>query len=113
MLPRAGSVDLNQKPTRWIWAHAAFAALPEDMAVRTELHAIDTLTLSDAEFLTGDANSLELVPPFGVPSWVSCNLPIRRPLMRTPMCRAVEAISGRISAAAQLELIHRGQARRR
>lgn len=27
-----------------------------DMAVRIELHAINTMTLSDAEFLTGDAN---------------------------------------------------------
>jgi predicted dienelactone hydrolase len=26
------------------------------MAVRTELHAINTMTLSDAQFLTGDAN---------------------------------------------------------
>ena len=27
-----------------------------DMAVRIELHAINTMTLSDAQFLTGDAN---------------------------------------------------------
>jgi len=27
-----------------------------DMAARTELHAINTMTLSDAQFLTGDAN---------------------------------------------------------
>ena len=38
-------------------ASAAFAAPPNDMAARTELHAIDTLTLSDAEFLTGNANA--------------------------------------------------------
>src|SRR5262245_23116780 len=35
---------------------AAFAAPAKDMAARTELHAIDTLTLSDAQFLSGDAN---------------------------------------------------------
>src|SRR3974390_572675 len=29
---------------------------PHDMAARTELHAIETLTLSDQQFLTGDAN---------------------------------------------------------
>jgi len=29
---------------------------PQDLAARTELHAIDTLTLSDAQFLSGDAN---------------------------------------------------------
>jgi dienelactone hydrolase len=38
-------------------ASAAFAAPANDMAVRTELHAIDTLTLSDAQFLSGDANA--------------------------------------------------------
>jgi|SRR6516162_1622599 predicted dienelactone hydrolase len=38
-------------------ASVAFAAPPNDMAARTELHAIDTLTLSDAQFLTGDANA--------------------------------------------------------
>jgi dienelactone hydrolase len=37
-------------------ASAAFAAPPDDMATRTELHAINTLTLSDAQFLTGDGN---------------------------------------------------------
>ncbi|MCX7310558.1 MAG: dienelactone hydrolase family protein [Alphaproteobacteria bacterium] len=29
---------------------------PKDMAARTELHAIQTLTLTDKQFLTGDAN---------------------------------------------------------
>jgi hypothetical protein len=29
--------------------------IPYDMAARTELPSIDTLTLSDAQFLTGDA----------------------------------------------------------
>jgi dienelactone hydrolase len=38
-------------------ASAAFAAPTNDMAARTELHAIDTLTLSDAQFLGGDANA--------------------------------------------------------
>src|SRR5262249_57557743 len=38
-------------------ASAALAAPTSDMAARTELHAIDTLTLSDAQFLTGDANA--------------------------------------------------------
>ena len=28
----------------------------QDMAARTELHSIDTLTLSDTQFLRGDAN---------------------------------------------------------
>jgi dienelactone hydrolase len=37
-------------------ASAAFAAPPDDMPTRTELHAINTLTLSDAQFLTGDGN---------------------------------------------------------
>src|SRR5262249_37852246 len=36
---------------------AAFAAPRNDMAARTELHTIDTLTLSDAQFLIGDANA--------------------------------------------------------
>jgi dienelactone hydrolase len=35
---------------------AAFAAPANDMAARTELHAIDTLTLSDGQFLSGDVN---------------------------------------------------------
>ena len=30
--------------------------VPRDMAARTELHSIDTLTLSDAQFLSGDPN---------------------------------------------------------
>jgi dienelactone hydrolase len=38
-------------------ASAALAAPPNDLAARTELHAIDTLTLSDAQFLSGDANA--------------------------------------------------------
>ena len=38
-------------------ASVAFAAPTNDMAARTELHAIETLTLSDAQFLTGDANA--------------------------------------------------------
>src|ERR1700694_5080495 len=29
---------------------------PQNMAARTELHSVDTLTLSDAQFLSGDAN---------------------------------------------------------
>jgi len=37
-------------------ASAAFAGT-SDMAARTELHPIDTLTLSDAQFLSGDANA--------------------------------------------------------
>lgn len=38
-------------------ASAAFAGPPNDMVARTELHAIDTLTLSDAQFLKGDASA--------------------------------------------------------
>jgi dienelactone hydrolase len=36
---------------------AASAAPANDMAARTELHAIDTLTLSDAQFLSGEVNA--------------------------------------------------------
>ena len=39
---------------------AALVAVAEpvshDLAARVELHAINTMTLSDAQFLTGDAN---------------------------------------------------------
>jgi dienelactone hydrolase len=38
-------------------ASAALAAPTNDIAARTELHAIDTLTLSDTQFLTDDANA--------------------------------------------------------
>ena len=38
-------------------ASASFAAPVNDMPARTELHAINTLTLSDAQFLSGDANA--------------------------------------------------------
>jgi dienelactone hydrolase len=44
-----------------VMTSAAFAALANDMAARTELHAIDTLTLSDAQFLSGDANARKTV----------------------------------------------------
>jgi dienelactone hydrolase len=40
-----------------LMASSAFAAPTSDMAARTELQAIDTLTLSDAQFLSGDANA--------------------------------------------------------
>ena len=36
---------------------AAFAGPTNDIAARTELHTIDTLTLSDTQFLNGDANA--------------------------------------------------------
>jgi transposase InsO family protein len=36
---------------------AAFAELTNNMAARTDLHAIDTLTLSDAQYGSGDANA--------------------------------------------------------
>jgi predicted dienelactone hydrolase len=35
---------------------AAAETIMQGMAARTELHSIDTLTLSDAQFLTGDLN---------------------------------------------------------
>jgi dienelactone hydrolase len=38
-------------------ASASFAGPVNDMPTRTELHAINTLTLSDAQFLSGDANA--------------------------------------------------------
>jgi dienelactone hydrolase len=38
-------------------ASGAFAGSISDMAARTELHTIDTLTLSDAQFLSGDTNA--------------------------------------------------------
>ena len=44
-----------------LMASAAFAAPANDMAARTELHAIDTLTLSDAQFLNGDANARKTI----------------------------------------------------
>ena len=44
-----------------VMASAAFAAQANDMAARTELHAIDTLTLSDAQFLSNDANARKTV----------------------------------------------------
>lgn len=39
----------------------ALAAPNDDMPVRTELHTIDTLTLSDAQFLNGEANATATV----------------------------------------------------
>ena len=46
---------------------AALAAVAEpvshDLAARVELHAINTMTLSDAQFLTGDANGKGRLPP--------------------------------------------------
>lgn len=36
---------------------AAAQSTPQGMAARTELHSIDTLTLSDAQFLNGDSNA--------------------------------------------------------
>jgi len=36
---------------------AAAEPAPQDMATRTELHIVSTLTLSDAQFLAGDANA--------------------------------------------------------
>ena len=42
-------------------ASAAFAGSIKDMAARTELHAIDTLTLSDSQFLSGDTNARAVV----------------------------------------------------
>ncbi len=44
----AGSLALSLVPL------AAAETIPSGMAARTELHAIDTLTLSDAQFLKGD-----------------------------------------------------------
>jgi dienelactone hydrolase len=39
-------------------ASVAFSEpMSQEMAARTELHSIDTLTLSDAQFLSGDANA--------------------------------------------------------
>ena len=42
-------------------ASTAVAGPINDMAARTELHVIDTLTLSDAQFLNGDANAKAVV----------------------------------------------------
>jgi dienelactone hydrolase len=42
-------------------ASTAVAGSINDMAARTELHVIDTLTLSDAQFLSGDANAKAVV----------------------------------------------------
>ncbi len=45
----------------YLVASAALAAPANDVAARTELHAINTLTLSDAQFLSGDANAAPTV----------------------------------------------------
>ena len=43
---------------RLVWPMPLAAAEPrQDIAARTELHAIHTLTLSDKQFLTGDAEA--------------------------------------------------------
>src|SRR5262249_39806201 len=42
-------------------ASAGLAEPTNDMPARTELHAIETLTLSDVQFLTGDANARSAV----------------------------------------------------
>jgi dienelactone hydrolase len=45
---------------------AAFAGPTNDMALRAELHTIETFTLSDVQFLNGDANAKTMVTA-GVP----------------------------------------------
>jgi dienelactone hydrolase len=45
----------------YLVASAALAAPANDVAARMELHAINTLTLSDAQFLSGDANATPTV----------------------------------------------------
>jgi len=44
-------------PISFVASFALAEPTSQDMAARTELHSIDTLTLSDAQFLTGDANA--------------------------------------------------------
>src|SRR5262249_55498017 len=43
-------------PVALLTSLAVAEPISQDMPVRTELHSIDTLTLSDAQFLNGDAN---------------------------------------------------------
>jgi dienelactone hydrolase len=43
-------------PISLVASLAVAGPVSRDMAARTELHSVDTLTLSDAQFLSGDAN---------------------------------------------------------
>src|SRR5216683_2046403 len=43
-------------PVSLVASFAVAEPVSQDMAARTELHSVDTLTLSDAQFLNGDAN---------------------------------------------------------
>jgi dienelactone hydrolase len=56
---------------------AAAQPTSNDMAARTELHSIDTLTLSDAQFLSGDAN--------GKPTTITGQLRIAKGTGRLPV----------------------------
>ena len=39
-----------------ICIEASAQSIPKDVAARTEIHAIPSLTISDQQFLTGDGN---------------------------------------------------------
>src|SRR6185295_9189924 len=67
-----------QLPFCLIASLAAADAAPPDMAVRTELIAINTLTLSDAQFLAGDASR-------GTPTITAGQLRIARGSGRLPL----------------------------
>lgn len=43
--------------TMWIGGASAQEAAPKDLPARVELYAVPTLTLSDSQFLSGDANA--------------------------------------------------------
>jgi hypothetical protein len=86
------------------WALAAFSLLcaasiasaqssPKDMAARTELHAIQTLTLSDPQFLAGDAS--------GTPTTIAGQLRLAQGSGRLP---AVVLMHGSGGMGANIEM---------
>ena len=65
---------------------AAYAEIPKDIAARTELHQISTLTLSDEQFLKGD--------PGGTPVTISGQLRIAQGSGRMPLVILQHGSSG-------------------
>lgn len=65
---------------------AAYAETAKDIAARTELHQIQTLTLSDAQFLKGD--------PGGAPATISGQLRIAQGVGRMPLVILQHGSSG-------------------
>lgn len=71
-----------------IWAapHAFAQSGPNGLAARTELHAIQTLTLSDTQFLTGDAN--------GRPTTIAGQLRVAQGSGRLPLVVLIHGSGG-------------------